>query len=101
MQQIRVETCSPHTANDVFDVHCFYLLIFGKFRLLIFLLIYLNQLYMFRATKTRPPSRAFFDCIYSFWYNAPILLPTGDKVEMEILLSLVTGRQQLNQKLYI
>jgi len=29
----------------------------------------------------------FFDCIYSFWYNAPILLPTGDKVEMELHLS--------------
>jgi len=33
--------------------------------------------------KTRPSSGALFDCIYSFWYNAPILLPTSDKVEME------------------
>jgi len=44
----------------------------NKFRLLIFL----NQL-----------------CIYSFYYNTPILLPTGGKVEMEHL-NLVTGRQQ-------
>jgi len=41
---------------------------------------------MFRVKKTRPSSGALFDCIYSFWYNAPILLLAGDKV--------VTGRQQ-------
>jgi len=39
-------------------------------------------------------------------YNAPILLPTGDKVEMELQfhLNLVTGRQQYRcivSKLYI
>ena len=31
---------------------------------------------MFRAT-IRPSSGALFDCIYSFWYNAPTLLPIG------------------------
>ena len=36
--------------------------------------------------QTRPSSGALFDCIYSFWYNAPILLPTGD--------NLATGLQQ-------
>jgi len=38
----------------------------------------------------------FFDCIYSFLYNAPILLPTGD--------NFATGRQQYRcivPKLYI
>jgi hypothetical protein len=42
-----------------------------------------NQLYMFRATNS-PILRSTFDCIYSFWYNAPTLLPTGDTVEMEL-----------------
>jgi hypothetical protein len=51
----------------------------NKFRLLIFL----NQLHMFRATNS-PIFRSTFDCIYSFWYNAPILLSTGDKAEMEL-----------------
>ena len=37
---------------------------------------------MFWAT-IRPSSRARFDCIYSFWYNAPTLLSTGAMVEME------------------
>jgi len=32
---------------------------------------------MFRATNS-PISRELFDCIYIFWYNAPILLLTGD-----------------------
>jgi len=31
---------------------------------------------MFRAINS-PILRALFDCIYSFWYNAPTLLPTG------------------------
>jgi len=43
--------------------------------------------------QTRPSSGARFDCTYSFRYNAPILLLTGDKVEMEHL-NLITGRQQ-------
>ena len=33
--------------------------------------------------RIRPSSGALFDCIYSFWYNAPTLLPTGATVEME------------------
>jgi hypothetical protein len=40
---------------------------------------------MFRATYS-PILRSTFDCIYSFWYNAPTLLPTGDTVNC------VTGR---------
>jgi len=32
--------------------------------------------------KIRPSSGAIFDCIYSFWYNAPTLLLTGATVEM-------------------
>jgi len=58
----------------------------NKFRLLILLLIFLIQLYMSRTT-TRPSSGALFECIYSFWYSAPILLPTGNKVEMELHLN--------------
>ena len=46
------------------------------------LLIFLNQPYVFRATKS-PILRSTFFYIYSFWYNAPTLLPTGG-----------TGRQQ-------
>ena len=26
------------------------------------------------------PQEHFFDCIYSFWYSAPILLPTGSNI---------------------
>jgi len=45
--------------------------------------------------------------MYSFWYGAPILLPTGDKVEMNsIYLKLLNGRHKYRcivqyQKLYI
>jgi len=42
------------------------------FRLLNFLI----QPYMFRATNSQS-SVALYDCIYSFWYNTPTLLPTG------------------------
>jgi len=44
--------------------------------------------------QTRSSSRVRFDCMYSFWYNAPMLLATGDKGEKEFHLNLVTGRQQ-------
>jgi hypothetical protein len=47
------------------------------------LLIFLNQPYMFRATNS-PILRRTFDYIYSFWYIAPTLLPTGAMVEMEL-----------------
>jgi len=53
------------------------------------LLIYLNLLYMFRTTNS-PIFRSTFDCIYSFWYNVQILLPTSDKVEMELMSSIST-----------
>ena len=60
---------------------------------------------MFRATNS-PILRALFDCIYSFWYNAPTLLPTGVTVEMELRsistvapVSISVGA--LYQKLYI
>ena len=45
------------------------------FRLLIFLIspTYFGQ-------QIRPSSGALFDCIYSFWYNAPTLLLTGATV---------------------
>jgi hypothetical protein len=46
-----------------------------RFRLLIFL----NQPYMFRATNS-PILRSTFDGIYSCWYSAPTLLPTGATV---------------------
>ena len=32
---------------------------------------------MFRATDSPILRSNFFDCIYSFWYNAPTLLPIG------------------------
>jgi hypothetical protein len=38
-----------------------------------------NQPYMFRATNS-PILRSTFNCIYSFWYNATKLLPTGSSV---------------------
>ena len=43
---------------------------------LFLLLIFLILPSMFRATNS-PILRSAFDCIYSFWYNAPTLLPTG------------------------
>ena len=55
----------------------------NNFRLLIFLLIYLNLLYIFRATNS-PIFRSTFWLYVQRWYNAPILLPTGEKVEMEL-----------------
>jgi hypothetical protein len=44
---------------------------------------------MFQVTDL-PILRSTFDCIYSFWYNALTLLPTGDTVEME-LISILTS----------
>jgi hypothetical protein len=38
---------------------------------------------MFWAINS-PILRSTFDCIYSFRYNAPTLLPTGDTAEMEL-----------------
>ena len=53
---------------------------------------------MFRVTNSPILRSTLFDCtsIYSFWYNAPTLLPTGDTVEMELTFHLNrgTGRQQ-------
>jgi len=49
-----------------------------NFRLLIFLI----QPYMLRATNS-PILRSTFWLIYSFWYNAVTLLPTGATVEIE------------------
>ena len=60
------------------------------FRLLIFLI----KPYMFRATNS-PILRTFFDCIYSFWYNAPTLLPTGATAPADSSVG------ALYQKLYI
>jgi len=34
--------------------------------------------------QTRPSSGTLFECIYSFWYNAPMLLPKSDKVDSNI-----------------
>ena len=60
-------------------------------------LIFLNQPYMFRATNS-PILRNTFYCIYSFWYNAPTLLPTVATVDVEPVGSSVGA---LYQKLYI
>ena len=38
---------------------------------------------MFRA-KNLPILRSTFDCMYSFWFNAPTLMPNGATVEMEL-----------------
>jgi len=43
----------------------------------------LNQPFMFRTTDS-PILRSTSDCIYSFWYNAPTMLPIGATVEMEL-----------------
>ena len=76
----------------------------GSVKQLSRLLIFSNQLYMFGATDS-PILRSTFYCIYSFWYNAPTLLPTGAIVEMELRsLSTVTpvgsSVGALYQKLY-
>ena len=47
--------------------------------------------------KLAHPQGHFFDCIYGFWYDAQILLPTGDKVEM-FHLNLVTGWPYIQSK---
>jgi len=38
---------------------------------------------MFRAINLPILRSTFFNCLYSFWHNAPTLLPTGATVEME------------------
>ena len=60
------------------------------------LLIFFNQSYMFRATISPILRSTLFDCIYSFWYNALTLMPTGATVEMErqFHLNRGTGRRQ-------
>ena len=62
------------------------------FRLLIFLI----QPYMFQTTNS-PILRSTFDCIYSFWYNAPTLLPT----DATTVAPVVSSVGALYQKLYI
>jgi len=54
----------------------------NSFHLLIFLLVYLNLLYMFRATNS-PIFRSTFDCMYSFGTMLPLLLLTGDKFQKD------------------
>ena len=54
-----------------------------KMQQLFRLLISLSPPYMFPATNS-PIRRSTFDCIYSFWYNAPTMLQTGATVEMEV-----------------
>jgi hypothetical protein len=56
--------------------------------------------------KFAHPQEHFFDCIYSFWYNAPTLLPTGATVEMErssisTVAPVGSSVGELYQKLYI
>ena len=45
--------------------------------------------------KFAHPQEHFFGCIYSFWYNAPTLLPTGATVEMELQENLCVQENQL------
>jgi len=45
--------------------------------------IFLIQPYTFRAINSPILRSTFLNCIYSFWYNAPTLLPNGATVEME------------------
>ena len=66
------------------------------FRLLIFLI----QPYVFRATNSHI-LRNTFDYIYSIWYNAPTLLPTGATVEMELTFHLGSSVGVLYQMLCI
>ena len=58
----------------------------------------LNSALHVSGDKFAHPQEHFFDCtnIYSFWYNAPTLLPTGATVEMERQFHLNRGtvRQQ-------
>ena len=54
--------------------------------------LFLNQPNMFRATNSPILRSTFVDCTYSFWYNAPLLLPNGAMVEFHLKCG--TGRQQ-------
>ena len=67
-----------------------------KMQKLFRLLIFKKSAQHISGRQFRPSSGARFDCIYSFWYNAPPLLPTGATVEMELAFHLNrgTGRQQ-------
>ena len=56
------------------------------------LLIFLNEPYMFRATNSPILRNTFFNCMYSFWYNAPTLLPTGATVEMELCIQYIQSK---------
>ena len=62
------------------------------------LLIFFNSALHVSGDKFAHPQDHFFDCIYSFWYNAPTLLPTGVTVEMELCSFSTVGA--LYQKLY-
>jgi hypothetical protein len=37
-----------------------------------------------------------FECIYSFWYDRPTLLPTGDTVQQELQFHTVTQTTSSN-----
>jgi len=51
-------------------------------QLFLFINIFKSALHV-SGDKFAHPQDHFFYSIYSFWYNAPILLPTGATVEME------------------
>jgi len=56
--------------------------------------MFVSFLYMFRAT-TCPSSGALFDCIYSFWYNAPVGSSVGalyQKLYMQSKIATEDGR---------
>ena len=49
--------------------------------------------------KFRPSSGAL-DCVYSLWYNAPAMLPAGDKYEVELPVPPHLCHQQATSVLY-
>ena len=46
-------------------------------KLFSFINLFNSTLHVSGDKFAHPQEQVFFDCIYSFWYNAPTLLPTG------------------------
>ena len=59
-------------------------------QIFLFINIYISYIHV-SGDKIRPSSGELFKCIYSFWYNAATLLPTGATVEMECQFHLNRG----------
>ena len=61
---------------------------------LVYLFIYLHPISSTCFGRCFRPSSGAFDCIYSFWYSPPMLLPAGVMDDLEIHLVHDTARKQ-------